>query len=235
MVDRRRTIRRMGLPARRPVPRPRRPPRPGPPRSPGSRLGDHRRPLRSLRPGLSRGPAAVGDLPTTLPGRPRQSARGRAERRTGSWSTPSIRRTGRTVNAKLADTWGYVFNAYMTMAIIDPGVRALSGRGGPGPRRRRQVQGLRLGGGQRRRLCRRDRGRHQSPGPPPGRSGRKMGRRRDRVPLPQATGRRHRRRLARGRQLGPDGPDVRALEDAGNGRGALAGRPPPGGRPRRRR
>jgi hypothetical protein len=29
-------------------------------------------------------------------------------------------RTGRTVNAKLADTWGYVFNAYMTMALIDP-------------------------------------------------------------------------------------------------------------------
>ena len=29
-------------------------------------------------------------------------------------------RTGRAVNAKLADTWGYVFNAYMTMALIDP-------------------------------------------------------------------------------------------------------------------
>ena len=29
-------------------------------------------------------------------------------------------KTGRTINAKLADTWGYVFNAYMTMAFIDP-------------------------------------------------------------------------------------------------------------------
>lgn len=29
-------------------------------------------------------------------------------------------RTGRTANAKLADTWGYVFNAYLTMALIDP-------------------------------------------------------------------------------------------------------------------
>jgi acetyl esterase/lipase len=29
-------------------------------------------------------------------------------------------RKGRAVNAKLADTWGYVFNAYMTMALIDP-------------------------------------------------------------------------------------------------------------------
>ena len=28
-------------------------------------------------------------------------------------------RTGGAVNAKLADTWGYVFNAYMTMALID--------------------------------------------------------------------------------------------------------------------
>jgi hypothetical protein len=29
-------------------------------------------------------------------------------------------RTGRAVNPKLADTWGYVFNAYVTMALIDP-------------------------------------------------------------------------------------------------------------------
>lgn len=29
-------------------------------------------------------------------------------------------RAGRAVDAKLADTWGYVFNAYMTMALIDP-------------------------------------------------------------------------------------------------------------------
>ena len=29
-------------------------------------------------------------------------------------------RTGRVENAGLADTWGYVFNAYMTMALIDP-------------------------------------------------------------------------------------------------------------------
>jgi hypothetical protein len=29
-------------------------------------------------------------------------------------------RAGRTVNDRLADTWGYVFNAYMTMALIDP-------------------------------------------------------------------------------------------------------------------
>jgi len=29
-------------------------------------------------------------------------------------------RTGRTVNAGLADTWGYVFDAYLTMALIDP-------------------------------------------------------------------------------------------------------------------
>jgi dipeptidyl aminopeptidase/acylaminoacyl peptidase len=29
-------------------------------------------------------------------------------------------RTGRAVNDRLADTWGYVFDAYMTMALIDP-------------------------------------------------------------------------------------------------------------------
>ncbi|HSA97124.1 MAG TPA: hypothetical protein VLJ16_13805, partial [Acidobacteriota bacterium] len=29
-------------------------------------------------------------------------------------------RTGKAVNAKLADTWGYVFNAYLTMASLDP-------------------------------------------------------------------------------------------------------------------
>lgn len=29
-------------------------------------------------------------------------------------------RAGRAIDAKLADTWGYVFNAYMTMALIDP-------------------------------------------------------------------------------------------------------------------
>jgi hypothetical protein len=29
-------------------------------------------------------------------------------------------RTGQAVNDRLADTWGYVFNAYMTMALIDP-------------------------------------------------------------------------------------------------------------------
>ncbi len=29
-------------------------------------------------------------------------------------------RTGRPIDDRLADTWGYVFNAYMTMALIDP-------------------------------------------------------------------------------------------------------------------
>jgi len=29
-------------------------------------------------------------------------------------------RTGRTLDDRLADTWGYVFNAYLTMALIDP-------------------------------------------------------------------------------------------------------------------
>ena len=29
-------------------------------------------------------------------------------------------RTGRALNAGLADTWGYVFNAYLTMAMVDP-------------------------------------------------------------------------------------------------------------------
>jgi hypothetical protein len=29
-------------------------------------------------------------------------------------------RSGRTLNAGLADTWGYVFDAYLTMALIDP-------------------------------------------------------------------------------------------------------------------
>jgi len=29
-------------------------------------------------------------------------------------------RAGKAVNTKLADTWGYVFNAYLTMALLDP-------------------------------------------------------------------------------------------------------------------